>query len=243
MESLIDDVALLERIAELSTVADDPTGNWIGGGRPKTNHRGPVGGAGIHAENFARWSAIHYWFYEALVMLDPEPEKRALAAVDLGCAGGARTVQLAEYYGSVLGIDRSAKCIDFARLFNRGSGVPRVLYNCADWPCKAYRPDRIFAVEFFEHSAPGDQARWVKAALGALTPGGLLLMTMPNEAPQGPPHQGTLLDAGFDALLAGTGARVAQRGHFDNEAPGDPCRDGWSPIGPKPSHHYAVLEV
>jgi SAM-dependent methyltransferase len=240
MESLIDDVALLERIAELSERGDDPTGNWIGGGRPRTNYEGSVGSNETLAKNFARWSAIHYSFYEALVAMDPVSKiaRLELLALDLGCAGGARTRQIARHYGSTLGLDRSKKAIDFAVEFNLG---PYVAYRRADWPCNAGQMHRIFAVEVFEHFAPQDQANAIRAALQSLTKDGLLFMTMPNEPPQPAPHQGTVLDEGFETLIHGVGGTVIHRGHFDNDAPGDPCEDGWSPIGPKHSHHFAVL--
>jgi len=241
MESLIDDVSLLEKIAALSEVADDPTGNWIGGGRPRTNYAGTVGSAGTLAKNFAHWSAVHYSFYEALIVMATMvdgPRQPDPFVIDLGCAGGARTKQLSRFYGSVLGIDRSRKAIDFARMFN---DAPRVTYICKDWPCSVAKCDRIFAVEFFEHFRPQDQANAIRAALAALVSGGLLFLTMPNEPPQPAPHEGTVLDEGFDALIHGVGGTVVHRGHFDNEAPGDPCSDGWSPYGPKHSHHFAVL--
>ena len=238
MESLIDDVSLLEKIAAISEFADDPTGNWIGGGRPRTNYAGPVGSAGTLAKNFAHWSAVHYSFYEALVEFDRSMKKPDMFAVDLGCAGGARTRQLARHYGSVLGIDRSRKAIDFARTFNES---PRVTFIGKDWPCHVAKCDRIFAVEFFEHFKPQDQANAIRAALAALNPDGLLFLTMPNEPPQAAPHEGTVLDEGFEALIRGVGGRAIHRGHFDNEAPGDPCDESWSPYGPKHSHHFAVL--
>lgn len=238
MESLIDDVSLLEKIATLSEVADDPTGNWIGGGRPCTNYAGPVGSAGALAKNFARWSAIHYSFYEALVALDTGPMTFDRTAIDLGCAGGARTRQLLHHYGAVLGIDRSQKAIDFAQEFNQ---VSRTGFRRDDWPCGIGRPHRIFAVEFFEHFKPQDQANAIRAALAALVHDGLLFLTMPNEPPQPAPHEGTVLDEGFETLIHGVGGTVVHRGHFDNEAPGDPCNESWSPYGPKPSHHFAVL--
>lgn len=240
MESVIDDVDLLQKIAALSEVADDPTGNWIGGGRPRTNYDGPVGSVGTLAKNFAHWSAVHYSFYEALVALDPSPKIARLEswALDLGCAGGARTRQLARHYGALVGIDRSKKAIDFAQEFNH---APTIGFIREDWPCSIGRPDRIFAVEFFEHFKPQDQANAIRSALAALNEGGLLFMTMPNEPPQPHPHEGTVQDIGFEMLIHGVGATVIHRGHFDNEAPGDPCDDSWSPYGPKHSHHFAVL--
>jgi len=238
MESLIDDVALLERIAAISEVADDPTGNWIGGGRPRTNYPGPVGSVGTLARNFAHWSAVHYSFYEALVAMDPRSKKGDQFVVDIGCAGGARARQILQHYAAVLGIDRSQKAIDFAQEFNQ---VSRIGFRRDDWPCGIGHPECIFAVEFFEHFKPQDQANAIRAALAALDKGGLLFLTMPNEPPQPAPHEGTLLDEGFETLIHGVGGRVIHRGHFDNEAPGDPCMDGWSPYGPKHSHHFAVL--
>lgn len=240
MESVIDDPDLLQKIAALSEVADDPTGNWIGAGRPRTNYDGPVGSFGTRAKNFAHWSAVHYSFYEALVALDPAPKIARLEclALDLGCAGGARTRQLARYYGAVLGVDRSKKAIDFAQEFNH---FPTIGFRREDWPCSIGRPDRIFAIEFFEHFNPQYQAEAIRAALAALNEGGLLFLTMPNEPPQAHPHEGTMQDEGFETLIHGVGGRVVQRGHFDNEAPGDPCDETWSPIGPKHSHHFAVL--
>jgi SAM-dependent methyltransferase len=239
MESLIDDVALLERIAELSERGDDPTGNWIGAGRPRTNYEGSVGSNETLAKNFARWSAIHYSFYEALVAMDDWPDKGGRVVLDLGCAGGARSSQLASHYGSVVGLDRSQKAIDFAEQFNKSI---RVEFVRADWPLPGTGSfDHIFAVEVFEHFAPSDQERALRAAIDALAEGGRLFMTMPNEPPQQAPHQGTVLDEGFDALIHSIGGTVVRRGHFDNDAPGDPCSDGWSPIGPKHSHHFAVL--
>jgi SAM-dependent methyltransferase len=238
MESLIEDLAQLEAIADLSERGDDPTGNWIGGGRPRTNHEGPIGTVGTLAKAFARWSAIHYSFYAALIDADVVPNKSNLLAVDLGCAGGARTLQLSQKYGAVLGIDRSKKAIDFAMRWNEGA---RVAYRRDDWPCGIGKPDRIFAVEFFEHFAPSVQRDAIVAALDSLAPGGLLLMTIPNEAPQQKPHEGTLETEALDSLISGLGRAVFMRSWFDNEAPGDPCRSDWKPIGPRKSHHCAVL--
>jgi SAM-dependent methyltransferase len=240
MEALIDDVALLERIAELSERGDDPTGNWIGGGRPRTNHDGAVGIAGTLAKNFARWSATHFAFYAELIRMDDAEDKDRLTVLDLGCAGGARTRQLADHYGSIVGLDRSQKAIKFAEEFNRND---RIGFVRADWPMigAPVLVDRVFAVEVFEHFAPAVQITAIRAAVNSLSDGGRLLLTMPNEPPQPPPHQGTMQDAAFDALLHQVGATVIHRGHFDNDAPGEPCDEGWRPIGPKPSHHFAVL--
>jgi SAM-dependent methyltransferase len=239
VDGTIDDLEKLAEIAACSETSDDPTGNWIGPHRPRTNVEAAIGKHGIAAKAYARWSATHYAFYDALIERDDDEERSSGYVVDLGCAGGARTLQLARRYGAAHGIDRNALCIDFARKWNGASGVT---FLRADWPCDAFHPDRIYAVEFFEHFAPDAQRAAIVAALKALDKDGRLLMTLPNEPPGHAPHLGTMQDAAFDALLASLPARIVWRDWFDNAAPGDPCDPVWTPYGRRPgSHHAAIL--
>jgi SAM-dependent methyltransferase len=236
VDGLIDDLEKLAEIVACNEQSDDPTGNWIGPHRPRTNIEDGFGKHGIKAKAYARWAATHYSFYDAMMDHD---ERECAFALDLGCAGGARTTHLARRYGTAHGIDRNAACIDFARKWNGGAGVT---FLRADWPCVAYGPDRIFAIEFFEHFAPDVQRATMVAALKALRADGLLFMTLPNEPPGQMPHLGTMQDGAFDALLASLPARIVWRDWFDNAAPGDPCDPAWSPYGRRPgSHHAAIL--
>ena len=243
VRSTIDDPVLLERIAALSHGTPDPTGNWIGGGRPHTNVDVPVGPLKTSSKAFARWSATHYAFYAELIGMDPQilDESMSMDVIDLGCAGGSHALQLAgSYRGLIFGIDRDADCIAFARQHNHDQGVS---YECMSWPHRLpRRVDRIFAVEFFEHFRPGDQVAAIQAAVDALTDDGMLFLTMPNEPPGQPPHEGTRLTESFCALMheAGIGCML-NVGTFDNAAPGDQTDLGWRPIGPRASHNYAVI--
>ena len=244
MRSTIDDPALLERIGALSHGTPDPTGNWIGGGRPHTNLDIPVGPLRTSSKAFARWSAVHYAFYAELIGMDPDPPDNALV-LDLGCAGGARTMQLSHHYQTVFGVDRDRACIDFAFEFN---DLDEGDFFHQGWPHKEpVRYDRIFAVEFFEHFKPGDQVVAIRAAIDALAPGGMLFLTMPNEKPGEPPHEGTRETASFsEMILTAVGGNRRSRvdlGTLDNAAPGDPTDLGWRPVGPRASHNYAVVSV
>jgi len=242
VESLIDDSGILLRIYILSYYTTDPTGNWVGGGRPKTLRADKLEPTtSITMKDLAKWSAIHYSYYQALIDLDPlhPSARKTKTALDFGCAGGARTAQLGTHYSTATGIDRDAECCQFANQFNKSENVK---FIHGDLRSITEKYDRIFCVETLEHFYRKEQLSLLMFAIDHLNAGGLFLMTMPNEPPQIPPHVGTMLDDEFDKMMKDTGANILQRGHFDSGAPGDPCADGWSPYGPKHSHHIAVLE-
>jgi 2-polyprenyl-6-hydroxyphenyl methylase/3-demethylubiquinone-9 3-methyltransferase len=99
------------------------------------------------------------------------------AVLDLGCGNGWFTAALARCGFSMVGLDQSGSGIEIAR-----SCHPEVRFEQHDLACRldpawTRRFDAVVAVEVIEHLLLPRQL--IETALGALVPGGLLIVTTP----------------------------------------------------------------
>jgi|688.fasta_scaffold28422_6 SAM-dependent methyltransferase len=139
----------------------------------------------LHAEIEER----HWWFQgrrsivrRLLTEIAPPGSGRRI--VDVGCGTGANIASLTDAY-MCHGIDPSAEGIDLAR-----KRFPAVHFTCGLAP-DAFGPeerdaDVLLAMDVMEH-VPDDFA-FVSGLLGALKPGGHLLVTVPADESLWSPH-------------------------------------------------------
>ena len=206
--------------------------NWIGGGIPITSHQ--------KYQAHARWAAIQCWYYWHLHDVMDVPDRYAMFALDIGCAGGSHTKMLASFYLRVHGIDRQQELINFAMTNNSDENLT---FSCSNWPESniAQKYDRIFAVETLEHMGPTERDAAIASALDSLTPDGLLGFSIPNEPQNAPWHPGAMRDEEVDQWLDSLKAKVVLRSWFSNKAPGDPCSEWWDPWSDTSASHHAII--
>lgn len=103
-----------------------------------------------------------------------------LEGVDLGCGGGAVTLDLGEFVGQtgcVIGIDKDAEKIAFARLEAKKRGLEQVYYQQADILDSSVLPqgqDFVYARFLLTHLP--DPASTIVAMYNMLKPGGCILL-------------------------------------------------------------------
>lgn len=139
----------------------------------------------LHAEIENR----HWWFcgrrrIVRQLLAEIAPPQTGRRVVDVGCGTGANIASLADAY-ACHGIDPSAEGIELAR-----RRFPAVQFTCGLAP-DAFGPeerdaDVMLAMDVMEH-VPDDFA-FASSLLGALEPGGHLLVTVPADESLWSPH-------------------------------------------------------
>jgi 2-polyprenyl-6-hydroxyphenyl methylase/3-demethylubiquinone-9 3-methyltransferase len=108
----------------------------------------------------------------------PEAGKRAL---DVGCGAGLLTEPLARLGAAATGLDAAPESIAIARAHAAGAGL-EIDYRTGEiGALDGATFDLICSMEVIEHVA--DPAAFVRGLAGALTPGGLLILSTPNRTP------------------------------------------------------------
>ena len=116
-------------------------------------------------------------------------------ALDVGCGAGLLAEPLARLGAAVTGIDASAEVIDAARAHAALSGLAIDYRAGGIESLTGERFDLVTSLEVIEHVA--DTAAFVRGLVGALAPGGLLVLSTPNRTP--------LSRLGLIAVAEGTG--------------------------------------
>ena len=99
-------------------------------------------------------------------------------ALDVGCGAGLLTEPLARMGARVTGVDAAPELIEAAREHAAGQGL-EIDYRAADVLDVEGQFDLVTSLEVVEHVA--DPAAFVKALARRLAPGGLLILSTPNQ--------------------------------------------------------------
>lgn len=127
---------------------------------------------------FVELEESHFWFQGRrrifTALLDREcPGRTDATIVDVGCGAGGMLALLSRY-GEVTGVDTSPELVDFCH----GRGFHRVqLASAYDLPVPSGSVDLITLLDTIEHVP--DDGRALRECHRALTPGGLLLASVP----------------------------------------------------------------
>lgn len=162
----------------------------------------------------------------------PLAGKRAL---DVGCGAGLLCEPLARLGAAVTGVDAAEENIAVASAHADGAGLG-IAYRCGDVAQLGLAGfDLVTSMEVIEHVA--DKAGFLAALAGALTPGGLMILSTPNRTakskllmveaaerigmvPRGTHHWDDFITPEeLDVLLAGAGLAM-----------GTPRGIAWSPV-------------
>ena len=100
------------------------------------------------------------------------------SALDVGCGAGLLTEPLARMGAKVTGVDAAPELIAAARDHAMGQGL-EIDYRAADVMDVEGRFDLVTSLEVVEHVA--DPAAFVKALAKRLAPGGLMILSTPNQ--------------------------------------------------------------
>lgn len=99
-------------------------------------------------------------------------------ALDVGCGAGLLCEPLARLGATVTGIDAAAENIAAARAHADGSRLS-IDYRCGELGAMGLSDfDLVTAMEVIEHVA--DKTAFIAALAGALSPGGLMVLSCPN---------------------------------------------------------------
>jgi 2-polyprenyl-6-hydroxyphenyl methylase/3-demethylubiquinone-9 3-methyltransferase len=99
-------------------------------------------------------------------------------ALDVGCGAGLLTEPLARMGARVTGLDAAPELISVAQTHAAGQGL-EIDYRAADLFDIEGRFDLITALEVVEHV--GEPGQFIKALARRLAPGGLLILSTPNQ--------------------------------------------------------------
>ena len=133
------------------------------------------------AERYRDWAEADSWpRLEWLALLEAEVEAGA-EVLELGCGAGVPvTRRLAQRY-SVTGVDISARQIELAR-----ANVPDAAFVVGDaLELELPRVDAVVSLYMSGHVPPAEQELLVRRVADRLRPGGVLLMTFPNDGGPG----------------------------------------------------------
>ena len=100
------------------------------------------------------------------------------AALDVGCGAGLLAEPLARLGATVTGVDASAELIGVARKHAEAMGL-EVDYRAGEIEALDGRFDLVTCMEVIEHVA--DPAEFLRALAKRLAPGGLLILSTPNQ--------------------------------------------------------------
>ena len=221
--STISDPRMIDTLLPVVYGKTDNRPAWIGKHRPATSVES------LKAQ--AAWAATHYDFYLNFVRDYMEPHGQAL---DLGCGAGQNTAMLGRYCDLAIGVDSDPDAIEFAIKHNGDIHTTFIAGTFPEYDV-AMQYDYIFCVETMEHVPYDKQFDFLDAALGRLTPNGLMFITTPDEETVAPPHIGIWSSEFFPRVLEHLEDRIVRYGHFDNKNPGV----GF--VRRKSSHHALVL--
>jgi 2-polyprenyl-6-hydroxyphenyl methylase / 3-demethylubiquinone-9 3-methyltransferase len=127
---------------------------------------------------FLREAVDEHWHGDSRAV-KPLAGKRAL---DVGCGAGLLCEPLARLGAQVTGVDAAPENIEAAREHAGAMGLA-IDYRCGDLiEMGLGQFDLVTAMEVLEHVA--DQAMFVRALAASLTPGGLLVLSVPNRTVQ-----------------------------------------------------------
>jgi 2-polyprenyl-6-hydroxyphenyl methylase/3-demethylubiquinone-9 3-methyltransferase len=100
------------------------------------------------------------------------------SALDVGCGAGLLTEPLARMGARVTGVDAAPELIEAARDHAMGQGL-EIDYRAADVMDVEGQFDLVTSLEVIEHVA--DPAAFLKALARRLAPGGLMILSTPNQ--------------------------------------------------------------
>lgn len=103
------------------------------------------------------------------------------SALDVGCGAGLLTEPLARLGAAVTGVDAAPENIAVAKAHVEGQGlaIDYRVGSIADLGGESF--DLVTSLEVVEHVA--DPAAFIAGLVGALAPGGLMLLSTPNRTP------------------------------------------------------------
>jgi SAM-dependent methyltransferase len=180
----------------LARAHDDPGSNGEGG-------------------DVARWGSLrsivrHMANYVSAATLTEQLNRPVRDMLDIGCGTAALSAWMADRLSADLHLhDHDTKALDLAaRAFSVKSASPDLL--------EAPRADLVVALEVVEHVPPSAQRVFIEQAFSRVNPGGLLVVSTPDETsyPFGssayPPHIGTLSESELGDLLHDATGRTPQ---------------------------------
>jgi SAM-dependent methyltransferase len=143
--------------------------------------------------------ALHLRRYEFALTYCADRE-----VLDAGCGVGYGSALLAEHARSVVGVDRSAEAIEYARGRYAQSNLEFRTADLLELDEAAESFDTVTSFEVLEHVR--DQERFLAGLARVLRPGGVLVLSTPHVAettdrPDNPFHERELSRADFTALL------------------------------------------
>src|SRR5215475_1602413 len=104
---------------------------------------------------------------------------RRKQVIDAGCGSGYGSAELARTAASVLGIDRSAEAIEFARAEYSAPNLRFVEGDCLALPTLAGTIDLVVAFEVIEHLE--DWRGFLREVRRVLAPSGQFIVSTPNK--------------------------------------------------------------
>jgi len=144
-------------------------------------------------EHVSRYSFARHWASGSRVL-------------DLGCGCGYGVQLLAEVASTVLGVDRSAEAVDWARRTCHAPNASFEIRGDLGRGLDAGAFDLVTCFELIEHLDRDDQAKLLRSISRLLSPGGVALVSTPNPAftatyGSNPYHLRELDEAVFQAIL------------------------------------------
>ena len=112
-----------------------------------------------------------YWFAARLA--------RGKRVLDAGCGSGYGAASLAEVAHQVIGVDRAAEALDYARVHYPRPNLAFLQASCAALPLRDASVDLAVAFEVIEHLA--DWRQFLTEARRVLTPCGQFIVSTPNK--------------------------------------------------------------
>lgn len=176
--------------------------------------------AATYSQGWRRSSPVLHARYEAA--LDAAGRRLAIAGstgIDLGCGDGVMLYKMLRCGARPIGVDAMAEGLDLARVNLQrmaGAGVPLLHASVYDVPLSDGAADFATAIEVLEHLE--DPKGFLREASRLLRPGGVLVLTTPNQGQPGkvqdPYHVREFNAPELQALLGEFFSSVEVRGQF-----------------------------